>query len=295
MGTLHPLVSVIVITYNSSKYILETLESVRSQTYQNIELIISDDGSQDDTVVVCRKWLENSKSRFVRTHLLTVQENTGIPANCNRGIRVSKGKWIKLIAGDDAFFEDGIETFINTEKSDSFIIQTKAAIYTDSFIKEKYLGEFKICSKYSFFTLKANKQYNLLKYWTFFNAPSVFFREEIFQKILFDEEFREIEDYPFWINATKNGFHIDYLDVLSVKYRIHDNSVQRHTDLFTWKLKKYNLKLRILSKYYTKIPMLVKYYDRIKVNVSRYKYAHKVMTYTDVFFRKLFVKINNFV
>ena len=52
-----PLVSVVVITYNSAKFVIETLESVKSQTYKNIELIISDDCSTDDTVERCRLWL----------------------------------------------------------------------------------------------------------------------------------------------------------------------------------------------------------------------------------------------
>src|SRR5690606_22852216 len=96
----NPLVSIIVITYNSSKYVLETLESARAQTYQNIELIISDDGSKDATVQICRDWLKENSDRFVHSQLLTVEHNTGIPANCNRGVKASKGEWIKLIAGD---------------------------------------------------------------------------------------------------------------------------------------------------------------------------------------------------
>lgn len=51
------IVSVCIITYNSSKYIEETLESVRRQTYPAIELIISDDASSDDTVYICEQWI----------------------------------------------------------------------------------------------------------------------------------------------------------------------------------------------------------------------------------------------
>ena len=56
------LVSVVVITYNSEKYILETLESIKTQSYKNLELIISDDCSKDDTVMICRDWLDNRSS-----------------------------------------------------------------------------------------------------------------------------------------------------------------------------------------------------------------------------------------
>ena len=95
-----PLVSIVVITYNSSKYVLETLESAKEQSYQNLELIISDDCSFDDTVAICRNWIAKNKERFVRIELLSVDKNTGIPANCNRGVKVAKGEWVKLIAGE---------------------------------------------------------------------------------------------------------------------------------------------------------------------------------------------------
>ena len=80
-----PLVSIVLITYNSSKYILETLESVKNQVWENIELIISDDGSTDDTTTICSNWLEENKERFQNVQLITVAKNTGIPSNCNRG------------------------------------------------------------------------------------------------------------------------------------------------------------------------------------------------------------------
>lgn len=69
-----PLVSVSIITYNSSSTILETLDSIYSQSYQNIELIVSDDCSTDNTVEICKKWIDEHKDRFVRVELLTVEK-----------------------------------------------------------------------------------------------------------------------------------------------------------------------------------------------------------------------------
>ncbi len=105
-----PLISIVVVTYNSAKYVLETLESAKSQTYQNIELIVTDDYSTDDTVAICQKWLNKNKARFVRSQLVTSEKNTGIPANLNRGIKASKGEFIKPIAGDDTMEKQYIST-----------------------------------------------------------------------------------------------------------------------------------------------------------------------------------------
>ena len=110
-----PLVSVLVITYNSAKFVLETLESIKAQTYQNIELIISDDCSTDNIVELCQKWVEENKERFVRTQIITSDLNTGVSANGNRGRDACQGEWIKGIAGDDLLMpncvEDCVENF----------------------------------------------------------------------------------------------------------------------------------------------------------------------------------------
>lgn len=118
----NPLVSIIVITYNSAKYVLETLESAKAQTYQNIELIITDDASQDDTVEICKEWLKENKELFVKTELVTVQKNTGISPNCNRGLKLSNGKWLKFIAGDEVIIP--AITWISTSEAVSSVRAT---------------------------------------------------------------------------------------------------------------------------------------------------------------------------
>lgn len=81
-----PLVSVVVVIYNSSQTVIETLESIKAQTYKNIELVISDDDSKDTSVEICKKWVEKNKNRFVRTKIITHTPNTGTSANMNREI-----------------------------------------------------------------------------------------------------------------------------------------------------------------------------------------------------------------
>ena len=105
-----PLVSVAVITYNSSKYVLDTLESIKAQTYKNIELIISDDSSTDNTMQLCKDWCDQNKDRFVRIQVIEPEKNTGVAANCNRAEAACEGDWVKLIAGDDMLLPDCIET-----------------------------------------------------------------------------------------------------------------------------------------------------------------------------------------
>ena len=117
------LVSVVLITYNSSSYVLDTLESVKNQTWDNIELIVSDDGSTDDTITICSSWIAENQNRFYKVVLITVAENTGIPSNCNRGLRATQGEWLKIISGDDILLNSCISQYLSTAAHFQFLPQ----------------------------------------------------------------------------------------------------------------------------------------------------------------------------
>lgn len=220
----NPLISIIVVSYNSSKYVLETLESAKAQTYQNIELIISDDCSTDNTVEICREWIDKNKERFVRTELITVPENTGIPANCNRGVRAAQGEWVKLIAGDDALMEAGIEDYV------AFINKTKEAqIICANVIKFNSEKEEKTeIQNWKFFKkdISANEQYKFLLRSNRVLASGVFIKKELILQVgCFDEYFPLIEDYPMWLKITKMGIKIYPFNNATIKYRLSENGI----------------------------------------------------------------------
>ena len=74
----NPLVSVVVVTYNDSAFIIETLESIKKQTYSNIELIVSDDGSNDDTVKLVKEWVRFNSYSFVSCKVMEVTNNSSL-------------------------------------------------------------------------------------------------------------------------------------------------------------------------------------------------------------------------
>jgi glycosyltransferase involved in cell wall biosynthesis len=96
-----PLVSVVIPTYNRAGIIAKTIENIFEQTYRNIELIVVDDGSTDDTISVLKSYGE--KLRW------TVQENAGPSAARNRGISMAKGKILAFQDSDDAWHPSKIE------------------------------------------------------------------------------------------------------------------------------------------------------------------------------------------
>jgi glycosyltransferase involved in cell wall biosynthesis len=101
---LSPLVSVVVPAFNAAKTIDETLWSVREQTYSNLEILVVDDGSIDDTAL----HVEEHARRDHRVHLIR-QENGGVAAARNRGIAAAKGDFIAPIDADDLWIPTKIE------------------------------------------------------------------------------------------------------------------------------------------------------------------------------------------
>lgn len=106
------LVSVIVATYNCAHYVEETLDSVFRQTYRDIELIVTDDCSKDDSVSVASRWIETHKNRFVRTIQTHTLRNSGVTANYNAGLKEAKGEWVKCLDGDDMLPDEAIEVYV---------------------------------------------------------------------------------------------------------------------------------------------------------------------------------------
>lgn len=233
MNNLHfnnkqPLVSIAVITYNSSKYVLETLESIKSQTYQNLEVIISDDCSNDNTVNICKNWIEKNKDRFVRIELITFNKNTGIAPNANRALHLAKGSWIKFIAGDDILFSQAIQSnmeFVLQEKhKNAAIILSTIQPFRDN-IENKLPVRPPADSIFS-----DNIKEQLKKHLTsfgFINAPGVFIKRDILVNKFngFNEKYPMVEDAPLWTLFLTNGYKFHFNPEILIGYRIHSTSI----------------------------------------------------------------------
>lgn len=228
MLTAQPLVSIMLITYNSSQYVEETLESCLVQTYKNIELIITDDASQDNTLSICEQWLEANHERFVRTQLIKVQENTGISANCNRGVKASQGKWIKLIAGDDILLENCVEDYVAyiQEHPNTALCVSNMIVFNDSGNNKEVSDKYNQITKKFTSKTAASQVKSYLRFPAMLNIPSEFIRAEVIKDLGgFDEEFRLLEDTPFLSKLLLKGYKVDFMNVFTVKYRRHENNI----------------------------------------------------------------------
>lgn len=103
--TIKSKVSVLIPVFNVEKYIKDSVQSIRNQTYKNIEIIVIDDGSTDDTFGVVAKIAESDK----RIKLFKNEKNIGIVKTLNRALELSTGEYIARMDGDDISELDRIE------------------------------------------------------------------------------------------------------------------------------------------------------------------------------------------
>lgn len=117
-----PLVSVLIAAYNHERFVQETIRSIIAQTYENIELIIIDDGSTDSTWHKIQELLPECEKRFIRVYAQT-QENMGCALVSNKLISEAQGKYIYSIASDDLAKPQAIEKQVNFfEKNPDYVL-----------------------------------------------------------------------------------------------------------------------------------------------------------------------------
>jgi alpha-1,3-rhamnosyltransferase len=210
---------------------LETLESCKAQTYRNIELIISDDCSTDDTIQICREWLEANSKRFSNFKILEVKKNTGIAGNLNRGVKASTSEWFKLTAGDDLLLDNCIEDnmiFILSSTEDINVVTSSKVSFKIETDGEKIFFKSSKKSKSIFYhqNISAEDQYQLALRGIGPSINGLFIRKKAFEDLDgCDERFPMHEDRPLRFRLLKGGVKFYKIDKETVLYRVHQGSV----------------------------------------------------------------------
>lgn len=220
------MISVVVITYNSEKTLKETLDSIYNQTYRDIELIITDDGSRDNTVEISKRWLNSHATRFSNIQLIE-SENSGVTLNCNRGIFAASGDYIQIIAGDDILLPKALTVkFSYAEKNNSTVVFCKTEPFGNSVEKVKKMKDF--CENgYKIISLGYENQKKAILKDNYIAGPSGGFYNAEFIKSIngLDERYPMMEDYPFIYHYIYKGYEICMINEILSRYRISNNSL----------------------------------------------------------------------
>ncbi len=201
-----PLVSIVIPAYNLSRYLAEAIESVLNQDYRNVELIVLDDGSTDDT----RRVLEKYNGRFYWES----QKNMGQANTLNKGFRMSKGEILSFLSADDILFPNAASTSVNgflnnpdavLTYSDFSLIDPDSStirrVRTPKFDYREMLAKF-ICPP----------------------GPRAFFRRADFESAgRWDSSLKQTMDYDLWLRLGLQGRFLRIPEVLA-GYRVHEAS-----------------------------------------------------------------------
>lgn len=198
---MEPLVSVCIPAYNNAPYIKETIDSILNQTYQNIEVVVVDDNSTDNTVVIVEQMAREDK----RIKLYKNKKNLGMSGNWNHCLELCEGEYIKLVCADDIIEQDAIEKearamqehpSVNLVESDTRLID----------INGKSNGAFKRYYKSGLVNGKKLAKTSLMLN-NFFGAPvNNLMRKTAVEKVGgFDTAFTYILDFDMWVSLACTG------------------------------------------------------------------------------------------
>jgi glycosyltransferase involved in cell wall biosynthesis len=240
------LVSVCIPTYNGAKYLLEALESVRIQTYTNIELIISDDNSEDDTLAIINRF---KKSVNFPVYIFKNATN-GIGENWNNCIKCAHGTFIKFLFQDDVLEKDCIGEMIKIYDiyPEIGLVASKRSFIVDENSKNETITKW--ISRYGNLQKSIRDSDNeiliLDKYFfkdnCFTASPpnkigeptTVLFRRSIVEVVgYFRTDLKQVLDYEFWYRILREK-KIAIINKELVKFRIHQDqatNVNRGNDI----------------------------------------------------------------
>ena len=231
-----PKVSVIIPVYNGEKYVSDAIESVLNQTYKNIEVIIVDDGSTDNTFEKIKPYL--SKIKYI------YQENAGLCRTRNKGILNSTGELIAFLDHDDIWLSE------KTEKQVNYLLANPQYKFIHCSVKYiNYQGEIIKPSGY-WGKLKLNGEVKNIKeiFMHYAMLPSTMMvKRQLLDEVgLWNHTFSHCEGYDLCLRIARE-YYLGYINEALVLYRLHDSNASK--DVIGFDLNRINIIETFLEKY----------------------------------------------
>lgn len=215
----------IVISYNHSRYVVETLESVKAQKYTPTELIIVDDCSPDDSVAVIDNWL---RENGINCTFIRHDKNQGVCRSLNDALAAARGKYISMVASDDLWLPDKIVRQVEIMESQPDDV---GVLYSDVLqIDEdgQPMSGLHMASAWKISTLPEGRILDSLMEGNFVPGQSALVRRSCYQKVGPYDENLPWEDWDMWMRIARH-YSFVFSPTPSAKYRIHKNSYS-HSD-----------------------------------------------------------------
>lgn len=221
-----PLVSVLIPCYNHEAFLGDCLCSLLAQDYENMELLICDDCSPDDSFGVIQSFESRLQGRFPRSVILRNESNFGVTKNINRMLEMARGEYVKILASDDAMTPNAIGAMVSylQQHPEMDVVVANGVKVSQTQHYPDFSGDEKIYtaapdfSPQGFFARVARCNE--------ISAPAAMVRRSVYTKYGNYDEQVKVEDYEFWLRILKDGnCRFGFLDEDLLFYRISDNSM----------------------------------------------------------------------
>lgn len=210
-----PLVSISIITYNQIDFIHETLTGALNQSYENLEVVVADDGSTDGTAEVILEFAKQNPGRLVP---LVGGPNLGITGNSNRALSACKGKYIAIMGGDDVFLPGKIIKQVNWLEEDER--RVLCAHHIEVFYENgrpPHLHKKHLTS--------GSGPQKFIRHGLPFGASSVMVRARSAPKRGFDPALKWVSDGLYFTETLMGGGVYGYVPGIYARCRKHDNNI----------------------------------------------------------------------
>ncbi|NME71470.1 glycosyltransferase [Flammeovirga aprica] len=222
-----PLVTIICLSFNHAPYIEDAIASIAHQTYQNIETIIVDDGSTDQSV---NKITTSLQKYNLQAKFIALPDNIGNCKAFNTGLKEAKGKYVIDFAADDILLENRVKDDVYTFElkgeeygavfSDIMFINEQGKVQATSFYKRDEHG--RLLEK-----VQEGEVYErILRNPPLFGAPSITFRTSYLKELGGYDEALAYEDYDIWIRLSRNCQFAFYDKVNTQKRKVKNSLSQ---------------------------------------------------------------------
>jgi len=281
-------VSIIIPVHNSEEFLEECIESTLNQTYSDIEIIVVDDGSTDNSLKILKKYSNKIK--------IVAIKNCRVGTAFNQGIKIAKGEWIKPLDSDDVLYPNAVENLVTVGKN----IEDKK--------NTMLYGHFDhIDSTSEIIDTKIELNHNHLKIFDFnailldhmfgFHGSSLIHRSTLEEYGLFDESIPNTVDYELWLRyCILYNCRLHLVPKTIAKYRIHstqltittrkkklalDNQI-RNSILEKLNSKDRLLYEKLLLKYKKNRPLILRIWYFIRDNIV-FKFPSSIVTRIMIF------------
>lgn len=203
-----PLISVVMPVYNGERFIKLAIDSILAQTYSDLELIIIDDGSKDDSAAIVKSF-KDSRIRYYR------QNNSGVAAARNKGLSKAKGEYVAMHDADDISLEDRLEkqvNFLETNKSVGLVGSNYQIINEAG----QWVGSTNVFTHPDDLDLA-------IKLFNQFGQGTVMMRRSLLTGSSYDQAFKLGEDFEFW-NTLAHKTRLANLKEELYQWRYHESS-----------------------------------------------------------------------